>query len=76
MIIGKNYNWITNPDTGFKYDINKHWTEIADYSKEAGDIKYVWEKSRFSFLYDIIRYDYHFNEDCATICFFRKLFHG
>ena len=24
---------------------------------EAGDIKYVWEKSRFSFLYDIIRYD-------------------
>jgi len=67
--IGKNYDWITNPDTGFQYDIHKHWTEIADFSKEAGDIKYVWEKSRFSYLYDIIRYDYHFDEDCAFFAF-------
>jgi hypothetical protein len=67
--IGSNYDWISNPDTGYKYDISKHWTEIADYSKEAGDIKYVWEKSRFSYLYDIIRYDYHFNEDCSKFVF-------
>ena len=67
--IGKNYDWITNPDTAFQYDIHKHWTEIADFSKEAGDIKYVWEKSRFSYLYDIIRYDYHFDEDCAVFAF-------
>lgn len=67
--IGEDYNWITNPETGFKYDIKKHWTEIADYSKEAGDIKYVWEKSRFSYLYDVIRYDYHFNEDCSLFVF-------
>jgi hypothetical protein len=57
--LGKNYDWITNPDTGFKYDITKHWTEINDFSKEAGDIKYVWEKARFGFLYEIIRYDYY-----------------
>ena len=67
--IGKDYDWVTNPDTGFKYDVNKHWTQIVDYSKEAGDIKYVWEKSRFSYLYDIIRYDYHFNDDCAEFVF-------
>ncbi len=67
--LGKDYNWITNPDTNFQYDINKHWTEIADYSKEAGDIKYLWEKSRFSFLYDIIRYDYHFDKDCGEFVF-------
>ncbi len=67
--IGKDYDWITNPETGFKYDIQKHWTQIADFSKEAGDIKYVWEKSRFSYLYDVIRYDYHFNEDCAEFVF-------
>jgi len=67
--LGVNYDWVTNPDSGFHYDIKKHWTEIADYSKEAGDIKYVWEKSRFSYLYDIIRYDYHFNEDCAEFVF-------
>jgi hypothetical protein len=67
--LGKNYDWVTNPDSGFRYDAKKHWTEIPDLSKEAGDIKFVWEKSRFSYLYDIIRYDYHFNEDCAEQVF-------
>jgi len=67
--LGEQYDWTTNPDNGYKYDITKHWTEIADYSKEAGDIKYVWEKSRFSFLYTIIRYDYHFDRDCSKIVF-------
>lgn len=67
--LGTNYDWVTNPDTGHKYDIGKHWTEIPDYSKEAGDIKYVWEKSRFSYLYDIIRYDYHSGTDCSALVF-------
>ncbi|RZK13780.1 MAG: alginate lyase family protein, partial [Flavobacterium sp.] len=40
-----------------------HWTEIETLDPDAGDIKYVWEKSRFSFLYTIIRYDYHFKQD-------------
>jgi hypothetical protein len=67
--LGLNYDWLTNPDNGFRYDINKHWTEINDYSKDAGDIKYVWEKSRFSYLYTIIRYDYHFDEDHSSFVF-------
>ena len=67
--LGKDYDWITNPDTGFKYDILKHWSEIQDLSKEAGDIKYVWEKARFGFLYDVIRYDYHFNQDNSEFIF-------
>lgn len=67
--LGKDYDWVTNPDSGYRYDISKHWTEIPDYSKEAGDIKFVWEKSRFSYLYDIIRYDYHFGVDCAAQVF-------
>jgi len=67
--LGKDYDWVTNPDSGFHYDVHKHWTQIADYSKEAGDIKFVWEKSRFSYLYDVIRYDYHFNVDCAEMVF-------
>lgn len=61
--LGNNYDWITNPENGYKYDNNKHWSEIADLSASAGDIKYVWEKSRFSYLYDVIRYDYHFDKD-------------
>lgn len=60
-------DWITNPETGYRYDVTKHWTEIPDYSKEAGDIKYVWEKSRFTYLYYLIRYDYHYEDDTAGI---------
>jgi hypothetical protein len=67
--LGNDYDWVTNPDSSYQYDIRKHWTEIPDYSKEAGDIKYVWEKSRFSYLYDVIRYDYHFETDCSQFVF-------
>lgn len=67
--LGDGYDWVTNPDTGFKYNIKKHWTEINDFSKEAGDIKFVWEKSRFSFLYDLIRYDYHCKKDVSEFVF-------
>lgn len=62
-------DWLVNPSSNYKYDIAKHWTEVEDLSAEAGDIKYVWEKSRFSFLYDIIRYDHHFEEDSAEYVF-------
>lgn len=67
--IGTDYDWLTNPLTGYKYNIDKHWSEIQDLSSKAGDIKYVWEKARFSFLYDVIRYDYHFNKDESDFVF-------
>lgn len=67
--LGVDYNWVTNPYTNYKYDIKKHWSEIQDLSTEAGDIKYVWEKARFSFLYDLIRFDYHFEEDQSKFVF-------
>ncbi len=67
--LGTAYDWIVNPATGYRYDITKHWSDIVDLSKEAGDIKYVWEKARFSYLYDIIRHDYHNNSDQAAFVF-------
>lgn len=67
--LGKDYDWLTNPDTGFKYSNTTHWLYINDYSKQAGDIKYVWEKSRFTYLNTIIRYDYHFDTDQAEFVF-------
>ena len=62
-------DWLTNPDSGHKYSNTKHWTEINDYNPEAGDIKYVWEKSRFSYLHTIIRYDFHFQQDNSKFVF-------
>ena len=61
--LGLEYDWVTNPETGYKYDKTQHWTKIDSLTKEAGDIKFVWEKSRFSWLLTICRYDYHFDED-------------
>lgn len=65
--LGRHYDWITNSDTGYRYDTTQHWTAMEDFSATAGDIKYVWEKSRFSFLLPIIRYDYHFQQDCSQM---------
>lgn len=67
--LGVTYNWITNPDTGFQYDIQKHWSEINDYDSTSGDIKFVWEKSRFSFLYALIREDIAHGTDNAEFVF-------
>lgn len=67
--LGDDYDWITNPDTKYKYDNSKHWTQIEDIVEKAGDIKYVWEKSRFSFLYVIIRNDYHTSTDHSSLVF-------
>ena len=67
--LGSNYDWITNSETKYRYDISKHWTQIQDFSETAGDIKFVWEKARFSYLYDVIRYDYHFQEDQSAFVF-------
>jgi hypothetical protein len=67
--LGVDYDWVTNPDTGFKYDVHKHWTEINDYAATAGDIKYAWEKSRFSFVYAFIRQDIAEGTDHAAFVF-------
>ena len=67
--LGLDYDWITNPETSYKYDVTKHWSKINDFNPDNGDIKYVWEKSRFSHLLTIIRYDYNFNEDHSVFVF-------
>jgi hypothetical protein len=69
IALGKNYDWVTNPDSKFTYDKNKHWTEIADLTTTQGDIKYVWEKSRFNYLLTTIQHDYHFEKNNAAFVF-------
>ena len=61
--LGLDYDWVTNPDSGYRYDVSTHWSKIPTLSEKAGDIKYVWEKSRFSWLNTIVRHDYHSKED-------------
>jgi hypothetical protein len=64
--LDKETQWSVNPSSGHQYDITKHWSKTPDLSKEAGDIKFVWEKARFSYLYDILRYDHHSGSDQSS----------
>lgn len=44
-------NWFLNPFNGKEcLETQSHWTQISDFSPELGDIKNVWEASRFSWL--------------------------
>lgn len=52
---GEYFDWFLNPDSKYRYDSKKHWCEIEDLSKEKGDIKYVWEASRFSWVFTLLR---------------------
>ncbi len=63
------HDWLTNFTTGYTYDNQKHWTEIPDFHAAYGDIKYVWERSRFSFLQTILRYDARSDEDSSLWVF-------
>lgn len=67
--LGEDYDWVTNPITGFRYNNSQHWSKIQDFDLTQGDIKYVWEKSRFSYLLTILRYDYHFDQDHSAFVF-------
>lgn len=67
--LGKDFNWVTNPISKYSYDIDTHWSDIETLDSDAGDIKYIWEKSRFSYLYHIIRYDYHYDLDHSKFVF-------
>lgn len=64
--VGK--EWLTHPTTGYCYQL-VHWTKISDFLAAAGDVKAVWELSRFVFLIDMIRIDFHQKTDLSERVF-------
>ena len=60
--------WNTHPLTKKEFPL-KHWSEIPDMDDSLGDIKYIWEPSRFSHFYTFIRDDYHNETDNGAIVF-------
>ncbi len=54
--------WRTHPLTNVCFP-DVHWSEVPDFNLELGDIKYVWEPSRFSHLYTLIRDEHHNRAD-------------
>jgi len=46
-------DWHRNPFTEQQAPTNRHWSEISDFA--FGDIKLIWEASRFSPVYTLVR---------------------
>jgi len=43
--------WFLNPFNGEIYtDVYRHWTELPDFNSKIGDIKNIWEGSRFEWV--------------------------
>ena len=52
---GNPINWSLNPITNVEVDNNKKWYEIPDFDPARGDIKAVWEISRFTHFFYFVR---------------------
>ena len=52
---GNPIDWQCNPLTGERCDESEKWFMIPDFSAKLGDIKNVWEASRFSYMYYYVR---------------------
>ena len=46
-------DWFENPFTGQSFPWDVHWSRIDDF--KYGDIKAIWEISRFSFVFELVR---------------------
>jgi len=54
--VGNPPNWFLNPfDNLVLNNPNKHWTALSDFDLNTGDIKILWEPSRFDWLTDLAR---------------------
>ena len=53
-------DWHKAPITGIKLDSTKHWSQLSDEGEL--DIKFIWEASRFSMVYTLVR-AYEFIKD-------------
>jgi hypothetical protein len=45
--------WNCNPISNATVPAHLHWSKIDDFA--SGDIKVIWEQSRFTFAYDLVR---------------------
>lgn len=51
--LGMPPQWHQNPMSGDVAPSDRHWSDLGDFG--FGDIKFIWEPSRFSFVYSLVR---------------------
>ena len=71
--LGSPVNWLKNPFSSATHHAGLHWSDYPTFSREHGDIKDVWEASRFGCSFWLVRaYAYSGDEKYPT--FFWELF--
>ena len=54
--VNNHKKWSENPFDNRGINLNKtHWTKWSDFDEHIGDIKILWEPSRFNWLLDLSR---------------------
>lgn len=54
--VGNPPHWFLNPFTDEELtEHTKHWTELSDFDMNTGDVKILWEPSRFDWVTDLAR---------------------
>ncbi|MBW8040406.1 MAG: heparinase [Planctomycetes bacterium] len=54
-LLGPEPDWFFNPLTGRRAKSDLHWSEVNLSNPDFGDIKFVWEPSRFAWVYTLVR---------------------
>ena len=56
QVVGIPPNWFLNPFNGKAWPANRqHWLDIPDFHTDLGDIKHIWEASRFEWTVTLAR---------------------
>lgn len=66
---GSTIDWHRNPFSNLLHDRWLHWTRINEFSQ--GDIKVIWEPSRFSFVYSLVRAYWRTGNPAYAECFWQ-----
>ncbi len=53
--LGSDPDWFVNPLNGQRVDPAAHWCDINVFDPRVGDIKFIWEPSRFAWAYTLVR---------------------
>ncbi|MHC4460432.1 MAG: heparinase II/III family protein, partial [Planctomycetota bacterium] len=48
-------NKFLNPVTGKRAKRDLHWSDVNLFNPDVGDIKFIWEPSRFAWVYSLVR---------------------
>jgi asparagine synthase (glutamine-hydrolysing) len=66
-------DWHLNPFTGRHAPPTKHWCDSRDFEPGRGDIKVLWEPSRFGWVYGLARAYAVSSDERFAECFWRLL---